>query len=464
LQPQLDLYQLSLEEKRRVLALERERSLRQKDWIRSTYRALPTLLRFHQAQEKIALILGGNRSGKTEGNVGDLVMCALDCHPYQETRHEKRYWYGTLDWSYLGAVFYKEKLKKMLPERFIEHIAWHNKAREIPEIIKLTNGKEITCKSYDAGPAKFQAASVDRVYLDEQIPHNGEEIFRECRMRTIDTGGKIRWSFTPVIPDQAWLKSIVECPPPEHFVDYANLNDNRKSRGGYVDDKEIDLLIAEWPESVRQTRIEGKFAGFEGLVFPGFNPSIHLEWVRLLPLQWTWGISIDFGYNNPFCALLYAIDHDGEIWFAKEHYLSHTLLKEHAEVLKLWLAEYPVRHIWCDHDAQDRAEIESYIGRPTSAAVKDVRMGIEAVGSALEVKLNGRSGLHVFRVDPANPGFGCPNLIAQFGSYRWAEKHGDKNAPDEPLKLNDHAIDAARYAVKSELKKSNFQRETGGLC
>lgn len=461
MQPLEQLTGLNKETKRRALQILREQQRRANDFIRSVYRPLPTPAQFHATKARYAMILGGNRSGKTEANCADLCMRLLDCHPHHDTRRENRYWFATLDWGYLGAVIWGEKLKRMLPERYIQDIAWHNKAREIPEIIWMTNGKRLDLKSYEAGKSKFQAASLDGIYLDEQIPHQGEEIWRECRMRVIDRSGFIRWSFTPVIY-QEWLKTLVDTPPREYFIAYANLNDNRKSRGGYIDDYEIDLLIGEWPESVRVTRIEGRFAGFEGMVFKEWQPAVHVVNPRLIPRDWTHGIAIDFGYNNPFCALLYAIDPDGRFWFLAEHFKSHTLLKDHAEVLKAWMRDYPVRHIWADHDAQDRAELEA-CGIPTKPAKKDVLPGIERVSAALRVKGNGQPGLLVFRETDVNPGMGCPSLIREFASYRWAEKREGLNAKEEPLKLDDHAVDACRYAVYSHGKKTDFIRQSGGL-
>ena len=67
--------------------------------------------------------------------------------------------------------------------------------------------------------------------------------------RVMDKNGFSAQSMTPVIP-QAWLEERVRDLPDTDGVFYADLNENRKSRGGFVDDKEIDAMIAEWPAEV----------------------------------------------------------------------------------------------------------------------------------------------------------------------------------------------------------------------
>ena len=129
------------------------------------YGPLPALKGFHKSQAKYRWLFGGNRSGKSEGNIGfDLCSYALGVHPYR---------------------------------------------------------------------------------------------------------------MTPII-FQPWLERRIEALPDTDAIFYADLNDNRKNRGGYVDDKEIDLMIAEWPEDVQQTRVKGHFAAFLGAVYKTFNRDTHV--------------------------------------------------------------------------------------------------------------------------------------------------------------------------------------------
>jgi phage terminase large subunit len=53
----------------------------------------------------------------------------------------------------------------------------------------------------------------------------------------------------------------------------------------------------------------------------------------------------------------------------------------------------------------------------------------------------------------------CPNTIKEIQGYVW-KKDKNGNLLDEPVKFNDHAMDAARYAILSdwESKRGGYQR------
>jgi hypothetical protein len=78
-----------------------------------------------------------------------------------------------------------------------------------------------------------------------------------------------------------------------------------------------------------------------------------------------------------------------------------------------------------------------------------VRAGIQTVTTALSERGDGTRGLYV---SPR-----CIHTIAEFGAYAYAAQPEGSDIPDkrdtseEPIKLNDHAMDALRYALHSEL-------------
>ncbi len=74
--------------------------------------------------------------------------------------------------------------------------------------------------------------------------------------------------FYQTIIHQPWLDERIKTLPDSDAVFYADLNDNKKSRGGHVDDHEIDLMISQWPEEVREIRIKfAKCVVNEGIAF-----------------------------------------------------------------------------------------------------------------------------------------------------------------------------------------------------
>jgi phage terminase large subunit len=221
-------------------------------------------------------------------------------------------------------------------------------------------------------------------------------------------------------------------------VFYAALNDTRQSRGGYVNDAEIDAMIGEWPEEVQETRIKGHFAAFLGAVYKLFNRDTHVVKPFEIPADWPRWRSIDWGFNNPFTCLWLAQDPDRRWYVYHEHYQARETLAYHAERIKQISGRERYRATWADHDAQDRYEFEN-LGIKTTPARKDVHLGIEAVQTTLKVQGDGRPRLFIFET--------CKHTIQEMTGYRWAEGTETRDAKDEPLKVNDHACDALRYAI-----------------
>ncbi len=404
------------------------------------YRPLPALCEFHRSPAKNRWLCGGNRSGKSEGNIGyDLCAFALSVHPYRRTPKNATIWAGANSWPLVGKLLWNEKIKMYLPMSQIRSngISWHNKQDEIPSELRLVNDNRIEFKAYEQDRKAFEGRAIDAYYGDEQCKTDSEAIWREIQARLMDKNGFSAQSMTPVIP-QVWLHERIRRLPDTDAVFYADLNDNRKSRGGYVDDKEIDMMIAEWPPEVQQTRIKGYFAAFAGAVYKTFSRDTHVIKPFTIPDDWTQYRAIDWGFNNPFCCLWFARDSDRRWYVYAEHYQARETLAYHAERIKQISGREKYRITWADHDAQERFEFQK-LGIATMPAKKDMHLGIEAVQATLKIQNDGKPRLFIFKT--------CKNTIREMSGYTWAEGTEIKDAKDEPLKVNDHTCDCLRYGI-----------------
>jgi len=408
------------------------------------YAPLPAAAGFHASNKKFRWYFGGNRSGKSEANIGfDLCTYALGCHPYRRTPPNAVIWAATDTWDMVGKVLWQEKISQYLPQHHIRHISWHNKGANIPKEIRLNNGNAIELKAFQQGRELFQGRPIDAFYGDEQCRRDAEAIWQEVQARLIDRQGFTSWSCTPIIP-QSWLEQRVEDEKPTDDVFYANLNDNRKSKGGYLPDVEIDALIAEWPEEVQETRINGHFASFYGAVYKVFDRKRHVIEPFDIPADWQRWRSIDWGFNNPFVCLWLARNPDNQWFVYREHYKAQDSLANHAEkILRVSSGEKFVK-TYADHDAQDRYEFRN-LGIRTYNAKKDVHNGIEAVQTVLKLQGNNQPRLFIFN--------NCKNTIREMGSYRYPEGTDTKDPKDEPEKKDDHTCDALRYVIYSVERK-----------
>ena len=403
-----------------------------------TYRPLPAADAFHRSQAKHRFLFGGNRSGKSQACIGfDLCSFALGLHPHRKTPKNATIWAAANTWDLVGKLLWQEKIQAYLPMGQIASIVWHNRGADIPKELRLRNSNVIELKAYEQGRKLFEGRAIDAFYGDEQCKDDSEGIWHEIQARLMDRGGFSAQSMTPIL-HQAWLEERIRALPETDAVFYADLNDNRKSRGGYIEDSEIDALIAEWPVEIQATRIAGRFAAFLGAVFKTFSRDVHVCSPFKIPDGWPRWRSIDFGFNNPFVCLWLTRDPDKHWYVYAEHYQARESLAFHAERMKGISGRERYRCTWADHDSQDRHELETHSIR-TMPARKDVHPGIEAVQAVLKVQDDGRPRLQIFST--------CKHTIAEMIGYRWAEGAESKDAKDEPLKVNDHCVDALRYAI-----------------
>lgn len=402
------------------------------------YRPLPAPKEFHRSQAKYRWCFGGNRSGKSESNIGyDLCSFALGLHPFRKTRKNAVIWAAANTWSLVGKLLWTEKIKRYMPARQIQSIVWHNKQDEIPKELRLANGNRIEFKAYEQGRKVFEGRAIDAFYGDEQCKSDSEGIWIEIQARLLDLRGFSAQSMTPIIY-QPWLEGRIKNLPATDEVFYANLNDNRQSRGGHVHDEEIDNLIAQWPEEVQETRIKGHFGAFLGTVYRTFNRQVHVIDPFEIPKDWDRYRAIDWGFNNPFVCLWVARDKDKHWYVYAEHYKARELLAYHAERIKQVSGKERYSVTWADHDAQDRHEFAK-LRIKTTPAKKDVRLGIEAVQATLKMQGDGKPRLFIFST--------CTNTIREMTGYRWPDGTENRDPADKPLEINDHTLDALRYTI-----------------
>ena len=352
------------------------------------------------------MLLGGNASGKSETGGFAAAMMVLQPPP----RPNCPFWIISESAEGVGNTAWGEKLKKFINPRNIKWTSFHDKSRDWPAAIGLKSGWVLEFKSWKQGREAFQARSIGGAWFDEQFP---EDVFIETFARTRDYSSPILITLTPIDPDE-FLQKRYDNPPDDWEFFSLNLEDNRKSRGGYVDDAWIEGFISNTPEEYRGTRLRGEFAGFEGAVFKGWNRAIHVVEPfpdNIPPRGGSCFRGIDFGYVNPFVCLWFHLSEDNVWTIYDEHYKPQSLIEAHAKAIKSRPQPYHnfVR-TWADpEDAQSRAELTGF-DIHTSGARKDVWPGCEAVARALMVQGNGKPRLRITK--------NCVNAIREIPSYQ----------------------------------------------
>ena len=183
---------------------------------------------------------------------------------------------------------------------------------------------------------------------------------------------------------------------------------------------------------MRKRLVEGIWATAEGAVYDLFDPARHVAPRPSGDFQ-RWFLAMDEGYTNPAVILLVGVDGDGRIHIAREFYRRGVLQSAVVKTAGEWARETEAYLVAVDAAAAGLIADLNNEGLPAQAFKGRVLDGITTVQDYLKVQNDGKPRL---TVDPA-----CVETINEFESYVW------KPEKDEPMKENDHAMDALRYGV-----------------
>lgn len=204
--------------------------------------------------------------------------------------------------------------------------------------------------------------------------------------------------------------------------------------------------------------LEGVWAAAEGLVYDGYDPGIHLlpaGWMP--PVGWRRVWSLDWGFVDPLVLQMWAVDPWNRMHLYREKYVSRTRV----EVVAKWAkglierGEEPMPSaVVGDHDPECCETFRVYSGVSVLPADKSDRdSGIQVVQGRFDVQADSRSAIF-FRPDARDGGpdshleaAGRPtSTLEELSGYTWDTSKPDR-PKDEPIDVNDHGMDAMRYAA-----------------
>lgn len=406
---------------------------------------------FHQCQKRNRWVFGGNRSGKTECGAVETVWLARGIHPFRANKDDIDCWVVSVSRDVQKQVAQK-KVLQYLDKNWIDKVVMISGSKDSPQygvidfiVVKNVFGgkSKIGFKSCESGRDKFQGASLDFVWFDEEPPY---EIYQECRMRVVDRQGHLFGTMTPLkgltwVYDEIYLNchnsDQVWC----EFMEWAD--------NPYLSADEITALSQSMSQDMLDSRRYGRFAACCGLVYPEFDVNLHVIQPFFPPMEWQDKLSIDPGLNNPLSCHWYCKDFDGNVYVVAEHYEAKRDVKYHAARIKeiCQRLDWHTDKFGCVETLMDSAANQRTLSGQRSVCQlfaeeglavntrvnKDVYTGINKVKAMLQ-PVDGKPRLYVFS--------SCVNLIREIKGYFWGND-------DAPVKRDDHAMDELRYYVCS---------------
>jgi len=192
--------------------------------------------------------------------------------------------------------------------------------------------------------------------------------------------------------------------------------------------------------------VMGEWVQAEGAIYDNWNEKVHVVYRMPRIMRWM-STGVDYGRVNPFVALLLGLGEDGRVyvtselrWDSKKQRMQKDD-QQYSRDYQQWLATYPgyadgVVPEWTLVDPTARSFLVQLYKDGVSGvrdAENEVGDGIRTVARAL-----GQDRLRIHA--------SCTGLIEEFPAYAWDEKAAERGI-DQPLKQNDHSLDALRYGL-----------------
>lgn len=429
------------------------------------YVALPVQVKFHTSRAKGKLMMGGNRVGKTVGGAVETAMRLCGIHEFKDEEGNVykinhmppppvRGRGVAVDNDRGITLIMIPELKKWIPSRFLINNNWDDSYSKTNKILTLTNGSTMEFMSYEQDPGKFQGTSRHFIWFDEEPP---DPIYKECMARLIDTDGDWWITMTPLI-EMSWTYDALYYPASVGLLNSIELFEGQLEDNSHINMAAFDRLTQTMSTEEKETRKTGVYISHTGLVYgesfrrtQNVMPDIvnSTRWEKLRT-EWQHFQMMDHGYNNPTAILFGCYDHDGRVIIYDEIYVNKTLIKDIAE---LWLTKRLELGI----------ETEYSVGDPNIVSKDPIKgMSIQAAYAEHGIFIGlGNNDVQpgiartqaMFREQNLFVSERCRNLLSELLKYRW-DRHITKirdrrNKKEEPLKKDDHAMDALRYGMMS---------------
>ena len=395
---------------------------------------------------------GAVSAGKTRGGCTKaFLLCLL--YPGSRgliCRKEARALYGS---TY-------QTLRQIIPQDYIieyrqmkGELVIRSSDPEHPSIIVLSGLDKRADETY---PMKIGSTEYNFIFVDEgteldegdwkmlitrlryRIPHLSDESNRNLK-RQIFT------ATNPDSPNHFLYKFFFESDDPEREVIMTTPYDNPTLTKEYIDSIEKSLSGI-----MKERLLLGRWVQAEGVIYASFDPKLHVSSVssgvitkmssvsngKFLDLKDYKDLIVgaDSNYPLPRAAILIGFRGSGKVDILDEFYQPNS----HVEQLSQWIkgiSKLAGRSIRVYHDPSDPSAIDklnSTEGIVCHKADNTVLGGISEVSRYFDnnlIMINKR----------------CVNFVKELLSYSWeVGKQGDK-----PKKVNDHLMDAARYALYS---------------
>jgi phage terminase large subunit-like protein len=408
---------------------------------------------FHGSSKIGRLLLGGNRAGKTVSGATESAFWLTGTHPFRSTPEPPVWGRGvSVDIEQGLKKIMLPELARWLPASSLVSGSWEQSYDKQARVLTLANGSRMDFLTGEMDTEKHAGTSRNFCWIDEEPP---ETIFNENMLRLVDVQGNWWMTMTPVL-GMTWVyrriyEPFIEGNESEYDVDVFQAPSENNP---FLPPGALDAMLAGMSSEERQARKYGKFVAASGLVYPSFNPAIHvIDSIQPASVVHPILTGMDHGLRNPTAWLWAYVDNEGRIIVFHEYYEAERTITEHASEINFWERtrniQFKINYRVGDPSITQRnaingESVQSEYSRDDvfiGLGNNDIPYGLNRVRRLLDTR-----GLLITN--------DCTHLIRELHTYRWSQfasmKAREAKQPREiPEKKNDHAVDALRYLVCS---------------
>jgi phage terminase large subunit-like protein len=435
------------------------------------YKPHPKQQIFHRSRAQLKAFLGGNRSGKTTAGILDDLIQAVDedCLPPHLAVYKRfsppfycRVIVPDFTSTLEGVVF--QKLREWAPKAQLTGDRFDKAYDKTRRKLHFKNGSWFDFLTYEQDLDKFGGAALHRIHYDEQPP---EDIRNEGLMRLIDFNGDECFTLTPMLGLQSWMFDKVWEPWTKHQLKHGFVVTVDMDENPHLPAEAKERLLEGLSQEEREARKEGRFVHFSGMIYPDFNSPGHDHIIPQAPIpDVPVYVGIDPGIRHMAAFVWCYLTPEDEMVVFDELALVGRNIAEACEAIKMKNAEHgrdtekgrmpliprwyvidpSARNVFHQTGRSDQSSYAEY-GIVTVLGQNSLSDGINRVKARLQV-------------DRLKVMANCTELIREFKRYRWAPPSRVENDPkEEPVKKDDHLLDALRYVVASRPLQADVDKE-----
>jgi len=262
-------------------------------------------INFHKAHNRVRLLFGGNRSGKTTAGTMEFYWLLSGTHPFIKCRTPIKAVLICQDFQNHAKDVIMPKIIEWFPEGFIVNM----EKNQVGIVVKITgkNGSTVDIRSHDQDIKIFESSDYDLAWFDEPPP---EKLFKAVWRGLTDRGGRAYITGTPIT--EPWVHDLYMMAQAEdnkgiYWSQFMATDDNATNLGegdAELGRKRIEEFISVFDADEREARRKGRFLHMQGLVFKTWDRKTHLVDNFPWPHHWPVWFSLDPHPRKPWAISL----------------------------------------------------------------------------------------------------------------------------------------------------------------